>query len=93
MTHGVSGAEVNQTLAEYGRQHPRANITQIRRLLVKAYGEDFAGLQFLKATHQSGGHVLIALGDMWITIHPTLAVFDHGAPDNARPDPHGLHDN
>jgi hypothetical protein len=92
VTRRVSGAEVNQTLTEYGRQHPRADVTQIRGLLVKVYGADFAGLQLLKAAHQSEGHVLIALGDAWITIHPTFAVFDLGAPDYARPD-RGLYNN
>ena len=94
MTVHVSATEVQQTLAEYGRKHPRADVSQIRKLLTDVYGADFAGLNHLKADHRHEGHVLLALGDTWITIHPTLAIFIWGdAPDYARPDPRGLYDN
>jgi hypothetical protein len=92
MSESVSRAEVTSILADYGRQHPRADIHAMRRLLTDVFGADFSTLQVLKATYRDDAHVLSAAGTpAAITIHPTLAVFVWGAPDYAHPDPRGLY--
>ena len=91
MNESVAPAEVNSILADYGRQHPRADTDRIRQLLADVFGADFSNLVAITATYRNDSHVLEAGGSTFVTIHPTYAVFHWDAPDYARPDPRGLY--